>query len=103
MNTQRADVLLCRPTMKAPSERITSKLWVGSLPIDDPVKTWGGYGSDLECDGCDGPITPKEPEHEHQMQNGRVLRFHVACAGLWRVLKQALPDRKHAPPPSSTL
>lgn len=77
MNTQRADVLLCRPIMKAPSERITSKLWVGSLP--------------------------KEPEHEHQMQNGRVLRFHVACAGLWLVLKQALPDRKHAPPPSSRL
>ena len=77
MNTQRSDVLLCRPIMKAPSERITYKLWVVSLPPDDPV--------------------------EHQMQNGRVLRFHVACAGLWRVLKRALPDRKHAPTPSSSL
>ena len=103
MNTQRAGVLLCAPIMKAPSEWITYKLWVGSLPSDDPGKTWGGSGSDLECDGCDVPITSKEPEHEHQMPNRRVLRFHVACAGLGRVLKQALPDRKHAPPPSSSL
>jgi len=92
-----------RPIMEAASERITQKLWVGTLPADDPVKTWGGFGSGLECDGCDVVITSKEPEHELQMQNGRVLRFHVACAGLWKVLKEALPDRKHALPPSSSL
>ena len=52
----------------------------------------GGYGSGLTCDGCDAPITSSEPEHEEEMSDGRTLRFHVACDGLWRVLKQALPE-----------
>jgi hypothetical protein len=89
--------------MEAPSERITQKLWLGTLPCDDPMKVWGGPGSGFECDGCGRVISSEEPEHELQMKNGRVMRFHVACAGLWRVLKAALPDRKHAPPPSSSL
>lgn len=82
--------------MDAASERITHKLWVGTLPADDPAKTWGGPGSSFECDGCDVAITSEEPEHELQMQNGRVLRFHVACAGLWKVLKQELPRDKRS-------
>jgi hypothetical protein len=90
--------------METASERITHKLGVGTLPADDPVKTWGGFGSGLGCDGCGLVISSKESVHEHQMQNGSVLHFHVACADLWRILKQALPlDRKHAPPPSSSL
>jgi hypothetical protein len=32
-----------------------------------------------------------EPEHEEEMSDGRTLRFHVACDGLWRVLKGTLP------------
>jgi hypothetical protein len=89
--------------METASERITHKLWVGTLPVDDPVKTYGGLGSGLKCDGCDGLILSNGPELEVDMPDARTLRFHVACAGLWRVLKQALPDRKHAPPPSSSL
>jgi hypothetical protein len=89
--------------METQSEQITRKLWLGTLHSDDPVKMWGGPGSRLKCDACDLVILTQQCEHELQMQKGRVLRFHVACAGLWRVLKQALPDRKHAPPPSSSL
>lgn len=90
--------------MDTPSERITDKLWLGTLPSDDPVTTWGGMGTRLQCDGCDGPILPSESEIEVDMPGGHVLRFHVACDGLWRVLKQALPkDRKRVPPPSSSL
>jgi len=89
--------------MDTPSERITDKLWLGTLPSDDPLKTWGGSGSRFKCDGCDVPILPSESEIEVDMLGGRTLRFHVACDGLWRVLKEALPDRKHAPPPSSSL
>jgi hypothetical protein len=28
--------------MEAESERITHKLWLGTLPSDDPVKAFGG-------------------------------------------------------------
>ena len=78
--------------MDEASRRITDKLWRGILPTDDSVKTWAGYGTGLTCDGCDAPITSSEPEHEEEMSDGRTLRFHVACDGLWRVLKQALPE-----------
>jgi hypothetical protein len=89
--------------MEAPSERITHKLWVGTLPADEPVKTWGGPGSGLVCDACDLAISSEDYEHELHMKNERVMHFHVACSNLWQILKEALPDRKHTPPPSSSL
>jgi hypothetical protein len=77
--------------MDEAGRRITDKLWRGALPADEPVKTWGGYGTGLTCDGCDEVISATEPEHDMEFADGRTLRLHVACAGLWRVLKQALP------------
>ena len=74
------------------SARIMDKLWQRTLPTDEPVKLWGGLGSGLPCDGCDVAILSSEPEHEVEMANGRTLRFHVACNGLWRVLKDARPE-----------
>lgn len=79
-----------RPMNEA-GRRITDKLWRGALPADEPVKTWGGRGSSLKCDGCDVDILPCESELEVDMSDGRTLRFHVACDGLWRVLKGTLP------------
>jgi hypothetical protein len=67
------------------------KLWQRTLPTDEPVKTRGDYGSGLPCDGCDVAITSTEPEHEVEMADARTLRFHVACDGLWRVLKATRP------------
>jgi hypothetical protein len=55
------------------------------------VTMWGGDGSGLPCDGCDMVIPVNHLEHEIEMPGGHTLRFHVACAWLWRVLKQALP------------
>jgi hypothetical protein len=77
--------------MDEAGHRITDKLWRDALPADEPVKTWGGRGSGLNCDGCDVPILPTESELESDMPDGRTLRFHVACDGLWRVLKGTLP------------
>jgi hypothetical protein len=90
--------------METPSERITDKLWLGFLPADDPVKTFGGPRSGLECAGCDLIISPEEYEHELLMKKGRVMRLHVACSNLWQILREALPsDRKPTAPPSSSL
>jgi hypothetical protein len=77
----------------AAAARITEKLWQGTLPADDPAKLWGGPGSGLPCDGCDAVISSSEPEHEVETPDGRTRRFHVACCGLWRVLKDALPPQ----------
>jgi hypothetical protein len=84
-------VLLCGDAATGLVHGTPDKLWRGILPTDDSVKTWGGYGTGLTCDGCDAPITSSEPEHEEEMSDGRILRFHVACDGLWRVLKGTLP------------
>ena len=46
----------------------------------------------MKCDGCDELILRSERELEVDMPDGRTLRFHVGCEGLWRVLKQALPE-----------
>ena len=80
--------------MDAASARITEKLWQGTLPSDDPTKFLGGKGSGLPCDGCDTVISSSEPEHEVEMPDGRTLRLHVACSGLWRVLKGTLPPTR---------
>jgi len=74
--------------------RITDKLWRRVLPSEEAVKVWGGLGSGLKCDGCDVSILPSEPEVEVEMPDARTLRFHVACDGLWRVLKRTLPPTR---------
>jgi len=89
-----ARVLRSAATMEEASRRITDKLWRRVLPSEEAVKVWGGVGSGLKCDGCDLPILPSEPELEVEMPDARTLRFHVACDGLWRVLKRTLPPTR---------
>jgi hypothetical protein len=73
------------------SARIMDKLVQGTLPAADPLKLSGGYGTGLLCDGCDVGITSNEKEQQVEMPNGRALRFHVPCHGLWRALKESRP------------
>ena len=73
------------------SQRIRAKLWDAVLPNAAPIATRAGHGSDRPCDGCDLPIGAREAEHAVELEDGRGLRFHVACASLWQVLRMALP------------
>ena len=73
------------------SQRIRAKLWDGVLPNAAPIATRAGHGSDRPCDGCDLPIGAREAEHAVDLEDGRGVRFHVACASLWQVLRMALP------------
>ena len=78
--------------MDPAAQRIRDKLWYGILPNVRPLKTRGGHGTGHKlCDGCDVTIWPKEAEQEVELEGGRTLRFHVACASLWQVLRSALP------------
>lgn len=81
--------------MDPAAQRIRDKLWYGILPNVSPLKTRSGQGTGHKlCDGCDVTIWPKEAEQEVEVKGGRTLRFHVACAGLWQVLRSALPRRE---------
>jgi hypothetical protein len=79
--------------MDPASALIMEKLLRGSLPAADPLKLWISYGTGLTCDGCDEVISASAQEHEAEMPNGRILRFHVPCHGLWRALKESRPGR----------
>lgn len=83
--------------MDLAAQRIRDKLWYGILPNAEPVKTWAGYGNGAACDGCELGIGAKEVEHEVELESGRTLHLHVACAGLWQVLRTALPSRPYGP------
>jgi hypothetical protein len=80
--------------MEVASQRIRDKLCRGIPPNVAPVKTWAGYGTGLSCDGCELSIGSTEAEHEVELESGRTLRFHVARASLWQVLRTALPDSR---------
>jgi hypothetical protein len=44
---------------------------------------YAGYGKGYRCDGCESTILPAQVEYEFEAENGRVIRFHLGCAGLW--------------------
>ena len=77
--------------MDTASARIMNKLLQGTLPAAEPLKLCSSFGTGLLCDGCDMAIKSSEQEHEVEMPNGRTLRFHVPCHGLWRALKETRP------------
>ena len=73
------------------AQRIRAKLWDGVLPNAAPIAMRAGHGPGRPCDGCDLPIGAREAEQAVELEDGRGLRFHVACASLWQVLRMALP------------
>ena len=78
-------------------ERIRRKLSQGLLPAERPTKTWAGNGSGFSCSGCGRPIVAPQLEFEHDLSEGRLLRFHGVCDGLWRVeVRRILDAEGHA-------
>ncbi len=73
--------------------RIREKLDAGTLPRDLPPsalprdailpKIRMGVSTGAICSGCDGPIGAGEPMCDYSYPDGRVLRFHGECEGLW--------------------
>lgn len=78
---------------------VRAKIDVGLLPVDEPVKTWAGYGSTRNCSACELPIlgTQVEYEVEYAADNGNpcCLRFHIDCHGVWSA--ECLRRRQPAP------
>lgn len=55
----------------------------GHLPQVKPIRLWAGFGNGRPCDGCGEPVTQADVEHEHDLEDGRVLRFDATCAVIW--------------------
>jgi hypothetical protein len=63
--------------------RIALRVANGLLPPGPPTKTWTTGGTAEACDGCSAPIEPAHVEYNFEC-DGRILRFHIGCAGLWQ-------------------
>jgi len=70
--------------------RILLKLDTGGLPNDIPTKVEGGFGDGVACDGCGEQIGASQAEHDFTSPDGRVMRLHITCSGVWQaeVLKR---------------
>lgn len=62
---------------------VRRKIAAGTLPREAPQRTWAGHGTGLHCDVCDLEITPADIEHEADLPDERVFRFHAACFTAW--------------------
>jgi hypothetical protein len=65
------------------ADTIRSKLDAGVLPREDHIKLWAGFGSGWPCVGCGRTILPAQVEHELEFADGRMMKMHIACAGLY--------------------
>ena len=69
--------------------RIRDKMDAGLLPHDAPPTTMHAhFGMGALCDGCDEPILPAQVQYEFDADDGRVIKFHLGCAGLWEAYRR---------------
>jgi hypothetical protein len=69
---------------------VRSKLIVGTLPKEAPVKVWAGPGTGLLCSACDLKVVAPAIEFETDMPHGRPLIFHQACLAVWHLERAKL-------------
>jgi hypothetical protein len=57
------------------------------LPYQEPLRTWAGRGTGVQCNLCGAPITPQDIEYEAELLappgNSRELHFHFNCYLVW--------------------
>jgi len=84
-------------------KKIRDKLDSGGLPRDTPEHMFAGYGNGKPCDGCETPILAAHVEYEFDAAEGRVIRLHLRCVGLWEAYRrrgEAAAQPSAEPPPS---
>lgn len=64
-------------------EKVRQRLEAGALPRSMASKMFAGPGSERACDACDQHIAANQIEYEFDAPDGRVVRFHLGCAGVW--------------------
>jgi hypothetical protein len=81
-----ADMLLWpwRQMVPTIADMIRSKLDAGTLPRENHIKLWTGYGSGRPCVACEQIILRAQVEHELELADGRMIQMHVGCASLYK-------------------
>ena len=64
--------------------RIRTKLDAGQLPRSLSLALWSGFGSGIQCDGCQEPILKSQAEYQVQTDGVPNDRLHKGCAALWQ-------------------
>jgi hypothetical protein len=64
--------------------RIRTKLDAGQLPRSLSPVLWSGFGSGIQCDGCEEPILTSQAEYQVQTDRLPNHRLHKRCAALWQ-------------------
>jgi len=71
-----------------PPRKIRDKMDTGVLPREASSKMYAGFGKGELCDGCETPIFPAQVEYEFDADDGRVIKLHLGCAGLWEAYRR---------------
>lgn len=79
--------------------RILDKIRTGKLPQHIPEKLISGFGDGHACDGCDEKIQGAQIEYDVDLPDGRLVRLHIGCSGLWQaeLLKDGMRGREQTP------
>ena len=67
--------------------KIREKMEGGALPREAPSKMSAGLGKGDLCDGCETPVLTAQVEYQFEASDGRVVRLHLGCAGLWEAYR----------------
>jgi hypothetical protein len=71
-----------------PRSVLVEKIRSGAVPLEPPLKVWGGPGRGGSCDGCDQQIRLSQIEYEIILPKDRFLHLHIACFGLWEGIRR---------------
>jgi hypothetical protein len=71
--------------------RVRGLIESGTLPCDEPEKTWAGNGAGERCLACGDPIGRQEIEFEVEFA-GRTILLHGPCHRIW--LEECEPLRQ---------
>lgn len=75
--------------MKTFDTIISGKIARGVLPRCGQDNTSLGRGHGETCDGCDMAVLETSTEVAVGFTQGRALRFHLDCFGVWRFAARA--------------
>ena len=70
------------------AKKIRDKMDAGTLPSEAPSKMYAGFGKADLCDGCETLILPSQVQYEFDVADGRLIKFHLGCAGLWEAYRR---------------
>ena len=64
-------------------DAVIAGLCAGTLPREQPLRVWGGVGTDVKCALCGDQTRPRDVEYEIEFASGASVTFHDQCYAIW--------------------